>query len=86
MGRFAAAAEAATDAVALRFDLPEAHYTLAIALARMGRFDRAVQAMANCVRNNRIRSRPGNRWPDCGKLAAHTEAIDSAATSAPSQA
>ncbi|MGH9486675.1 MAG: alkaline phosphatase family protein [Terriglobales bacterium] len=43
-----AAAEAALNAIRLRFDLPEAHFTLGVALGRMGRPRRAAQAFETC--------------------------------------
>ena len=43
------AAEAAMDAIRLQFDLPEAHYTLGVALVRTRRITRAIQAFETCL-------------------------------------
>jgi predicted Zn-dependent protease len=43
------AAEAALDAIRSQFDLPEAHYTLGVALAKTGRIARAIQAFDTCL-------------------------------------
>lgn len=48
--KFKAAADAAMDAIGLRFDLPGSHYVLGVALARLGRADRAIQAFEACLR------------------------------------
>jgi len=42
-------AEAALDAVGLRYDLPSAHFHLGAALTRMGNIDRAIQAFETCL-------------------------------------
>ena len=47
-GEYTAAAEAALDGINLRFDMPGAHYTLGVALARLGRTERALQAFETC--------------------------------------
>jgi predicted Zn-dependent protease len=47
--KFEAAAEAAVDALGLRFDMPEAHLTLGAALAKLGQPDRARQAYETCL-------------------------------------
>jgi tetratricopeptide (TPR) repeat protein len=49
-GAMEQAAEAAADSLALRFDLPEGHFTLGVALARLGRWDRAMQAFETCLK------------------------------------
>ena len=43
------AAEAALDAVGLKYDAPHSHYLLGVALARLGRIPRAVQALETCL-------------------------------------
>ncbi len=48
-GDFIAAANAALDAVNLRFELPGAHFVLGVSLARLGRTERALQAFENCL-------------------------------------
>jgi Flp pilus assembly protein TadD/arylsulfatase A-like enzyme len=45
-----AAADAAADSVALRFDQPAAHFSLGVALAQTGRRDRAIQAFQTCLK------------------------------------
>jgi tetratricopeptide (TPR) repeat protein len=49
-GAMEEAAEAAADALALRFDLPAAHFTLGVALASLGRWDRAAPAFETCLK------------------------------------
>jgi predicted Zn-dependent protease len=44
-----AALDAAARAVGLRFDLPGAHFTLGVALARTGERERAIQAFQTCL-------------------------------------
>ena len=48
-GRLREAADAALDAVGLKYELPGAHFVLGVALARMGRIDRAIQALEACL-------------------------------------
>lgn len=55
------AAEAALDAIRLRFDLPGAHYLLGIALARTGRVKRARQAFETCLKLEPSNPEP-ERW------------------------
>lgn len=47
---FEAAADAALEAIGLKFDLPGTHYVLGAALARLGRVDRAIQAFESCLK------------------------------------
>jgi tetratricopeptide (TPR) repeat protein len=45
----AGAADAALEAINLRFDMPGTHYVLGVSLAHLGRLDRAAQAFENCL-------------------------------------
>lgn len=48
-GRFRKAADAAMEAIGLNFDLPGAHFVLGVALSRLGRIPRAIQAFESCL-------------------------------------
>ena len=48
-GRLREAADAAMDAIGLNFELPGAHFVLGVALARLGRIERAIQALEACL-------------------------------------
>jgi predicted AlkP superfamily phosphohydrolase/phosphomutase/predicted Zn-dependent protease len=48
-GQLQEAADEALEAIGLKFDLPGSHYVLGVSLARVGRIDRAVQALETCL-------------------------------------